>query len=155
MFQNVYNNRSVLVTGHTGFKGSWLSLWLTQLGAQVTGASIDVPSTPSHFVAGKLPELMEDRRLDIRDVAALKNLIRQVQPDFVFHLAAQPLVRRSYVEPIETWQTNTMGTIHLLEALRELNRDCTAVLVTSDKCYDNVEWVWGYRETDRLGGPDP
>lgn len=154
-FEDCFSGKTVLVTGHTGFKGSWLSLWLTRLGAKVAGVSIDVPSEPSHFGAARLSERMEDHRCDIRDIAALKNLVARIQPDFVFHLAAQPLVRLSYSEPMDTWQTNTMGTIHILEALRGLDKPCVAVLVTSDKCYENVEWVWGYRETDRLGGPDP
>lgn len=152
---NVFSNAKVLVTGHTGFKGAWLSLWLSHLGARVTGASLDVPTEPSHFEAGNLSHLVQDHRLDIRDGAALKSLVQELQPDFVFHLAAQPLVRRSYVDPVETWQTNTLGTVNILEALRELKTSCVAVLITSDKCYDNVEWVWGYRETDALGGPDP
>lgn len=145
----------VLVTGHTGFKGSWLSLWLTHLGAQVTGVSIDVPTEPSHFVAAELASTLRDCRLDIRDGAGLKSLVQDIQPDFVFHLAAQALVRHSYADPVDTWQTNALGTINVLEALRGLVHPCVAVLITSDKCYDNVEWVWGYRETDALGGPDP
>lgn len=152
---NVFANTKVLVTGHTGFKGSWLSLWLTQLGAQVSGISLGVPTEPSHFAAAGLVERIQDYRLDIRDGTALKSLVQDIQPDFVFHLAAQPLVRRSYADPVETWQTNAMGTINVLEALRGLKNPCVAVLITSDKCYDNVEWVWGYRETDALGGPDP
>lgn len=152
---NVFAGASVLVTGHTGFKGSWLSLWLDHLGAEVTGISIDVPTETSHFEAANMVELLNDRRLDVRDAVALKAAIRDVQPDFVFHLAAQPLVRRSYADPLETWQTNTLGTVNLLEALRGMERPCVAVIITSDKCYDNVEWVWGYRETDALGGPDP
>ncbi len=155
IFRSCFAGKTALVTGHTGFKGSWLSLWLASLGAKVVGVSADVPSDPSHFVAARLAGRIDDRRLDIRDAAALKILVGQIQPDFVFHLAAQPLVRRSYADPVETWQTNTMGTIHVLEALRGLDRPCTAVFVTSDKCYDNTEWVWGYRETDKLGGPDP
>jgi CDP-glucose 4,6-dehydratase len=151
----VFNGAKVLVTGHTGFKGTWLSLWLNQIGAKVTGVALDIPSEPSHFNAAVLSEKLTDYRLDIRDGAALKAIIKKVEPDFIFHLAAQPLVRRSYAEPVDTWQTNTMGTINLLEALRVLDNDCTAVFITSDKCYDNVEWVWGYRETDALGGPDP
>lgn len=151
----IFANTRVIVTGHTGFKGSWLSLWLSQLGATVTGVSLDVPTEPSHFTAGNLSELLRDCRLDIRDGAALKTLMQEFQPDFVFHLAAQPLVRRSYADPVGTWQTNTLGTINILEALRELKTPCVAVLITSDKCYDNVEWIWGYRETDALGGPDP
>jgi len=155
MLKETFADRTVLVTGHTGFKGSWLSLWLTQLGARVVGVSDDIPTRPSHFAAGHLGERLEDHRLDIRDAEGLKGLVAEVAPDFVFHLAAQPLVRRSYTEPVDTWQTNTMGTVNVLEALRALDRHCVAVLITSDKCYDNVEWVWGYRETDRLGGPDP
>jgi CDP-glucose 4,6-dehydratase len=152
---DVFRGARVLVTGHTGFKGSWLSLWLSQLGAQVHGVSFGVPTEPSHFSAAVLESKIKDHRLDIRDGAAMKKLVDEVQPDFVFHLAAQALVRRSYADPVDTWQTNALGTINVLEALRDLQHPCVAVLITSDKCYDNVEWVWGYRETDALGGPDP
>lgn len=152
---NIFADARVLITGHTGFKGSWLSLWLSSLGAKVIGVSLDVPTQPSHFEAGHLAGVLQDRRLDVRDGAALKSLVQEFQPDFVFHLAAQPLVRRSYADPVETWQTNALGTVNVLEALRGLKTPCVAVLITSDKCYDNVEWVWGYRETDALGGPDP
>lgn len=152
---SVFKRAKILITGHTGFKGSWLSLWLTQLGAQVYGASLDVPSAPSHFVAAELESRVRDYRLDILDKDALTGLFEEIQPDFVFHLAAQALVRRSYETPVETWQTNALGTINVLEALRALQNPCAAVVITSDKCYDNVEWVWGYRETDALGGPDP
>lgn len=153
---SVFNGARILVTGHTGFKGSWLSLWLTQLGAQVIGVSLDPPSSPSHFIASGLSALIEDHRLDIRNASALRVLVEEeAQPDFVFHLAAQPLVRVSYASPVDTWQTNCMGTINLLEALRSVKSPCVAVFITSDKCYDNVEWLWGYRETDALGGPDP
>lgn len=150
-----FKNSKVLITGHTGFKGSWLSIWLQQLGAQVVGLSLNIPTKPSHFEAAGLDNLMEDYRIDIRDGIALKALVRDIQPDFVFHLAAQPLVRRSYSDPVETWQTNALGTVNILESLRVLKKPCVAVMITSDKCYDNVEWVWGYRETDALGGPDP
>jgi CDP-glucose 4,6-dehydratase len=153
--RTLFQNKSVLVTGHTGFKGSWLTAWLQSLGAKVTGISLAPPTDPSHFIAARIADEMIDLRIDICDQLALKNAIIEVQPDFVFHLAAQALVRRSYVEPQDTWQTNVMGTLHLLEALRALNKPCIAVLITSDKCYDNVEWVWGYRESDALGGPDP
>ena len=151
-----FKKRSVLVTGHTGFKGSWLATWLHQIGANVTGVALNPPSHPSHFEATGLKEiLLEDHRLDIRDGEALKNLVLKTQPNFVFHLAAQPLVHQSYLDPTETYQTNVLGTLNLLEGLRLLKKPCTAVFITSDKCYDNVEWIWGYRETDALGGPDP
>jgi len=146
---------TVLITGHTGFKGSWLTALLSTLGARVIGVALDPPSHPSHFEVAGLTEIIEDHRLDIREGDALKHLLSQTQPDFVFHLAAQPLVRQSYLDPVETYQTNVLGTLNLLEALRPLKKRCTAVLITSDKCYDNVEWVWGYRETDALGGTDP
>lgn len=150
-----YKNKNVLITGHTGFKGAWLTSWLKQLGAKLVGIAIDSPTEPSHFAAAHMSDGMTDLRIDIRDRAALEEAIVSAQPDFVFHLAAQALVRRSYEDPIETWETNTLGTLHVLEALRKLNRPCAAVIITSDKCYDNVEWVWGYRETDAMGGPDP
>jgi len=152
---NIFENRIVLVTGHTGFKGSWLAVWLESLGARVIGVSLEPPSKPSHFETARLSEILEDHRFNIRDGEALSHLISQTQPDFVFHLAAQPLVRHSYLNPIETYQTNLLGTLNLLEGLRLLKKPCSAVLITSDKCYDNAEWVWGYRETDALGGPDP
>lgn len=151
----MFSGAKALVTGHTGFKGSWLSLWLCHLGAKVTGVSLGLPTEPSNFQAGRLDSLLQDHRLDIRDGTALKTLMHEAQPDFVFHLAAQSLVRRSYADPVDTWQTNALGTVNVLEALRGLEKPCVAVLITSDKCYDNVEWVWGYRETDALGGPDP
>ncbi|MDD5392924.1 MAG: CDP-glucose 4,6-dehydratase [Thiothrix sp.] len=150
-----FSGTRILLTGHTGFKGAWLTLWLTQLGAQVHGVSLGVPSEPSHFAAANLASRIKDHRLDICNGTALKVLVEEIKPDFVFHLAAQALVRRSYTDPVDTWQTNALGTINVLEALRTLKQPCIAVLITSDKCYDNVEWVWGYRETDALGGPDP
>lgn len=150
-----FAGKTVLVTGHTGFKGSWLIAWLNRLGARVSGLSIDVPTTPSHFDALGLSARIDDRRIDVRDAGAVAAAFRDVKPDFVFHLAAQPLVRRSYREPLETFQTNALGSAGILEALRLAGRRCIAVMITSDKCYDNVEWTWGYRETDRLGGKDP
>ena len=150
-----FKNKTVLVTGSTGFKGSWLAAWLRTLGAKVIGVARDTPSEPSHFEVAGLAEALEDNRFDIREGDALKRLVLNAQPDFVFHLAAQPLVRQSFLDPVETYQTNVLGTLNLLEALRPLEKPCATVLITSDKCYDNVEWVWGYRETDRLGGPDP
>lgn len=152
---NLFNNARVLVTGHTGFKGAWLTAWLKQLGAQVVGIALEPPTNPSHFNVGRFAEGMTDLRIDIRDRVNFEDALLSAQPDFVFHLAAQALVRRSYEDPLETWQTNVLGTLHVLEALRKLKKPCAAVIITSDKCYDNVEWVWGYRETDKLGGPDP
>lgn len=148
-------NSTVLVTGHTGFKGSWLSAWLAHLGANVVGVSLDIPSTPSHFACADMGALVNDHRQDIRNGQELRDLVVKLEPDYVFHLAAQPLVRKAYDDPVETYSTNVMGTINVLEALRALKKPCVAVFITSDKCYDNVEWVWGYRENDRLGGPDP
>ena len=152
---DIFRGAKVLVTGHTGFKGTWLSLWLAKLGARVIGLSLDIPTEPSHFVLANVANKIDDLRMDVRDGHALKTLVADCQPDFVFHLAAQALVRRSYADPIETWQTNVLGTLNVLEALRNLNNPCVAIIVTSDKCYDNVEWTWGYRENDRLGGADP
>jgi CDP-glucose 4,6-dehydratase len=152
---NDFQNKTVLITGHTGFKGAWLTAWLKSLGAKVVGIALDPPSEPSHFVAANLSADMVDLRIDIRDSERLQKAIISAQPDFVFHLAAQALVKYSYEDPLETWQTNVLGTLHVLEALRKIDKQCAAVIITSDKCYDNVEWVWGYRETDAMGGPDP
>ncbi len=150
-----YKNKNVVVTGHTGFKGSWLVAWLKQMGASVTGIALDPPSIPSHYEASNLADGIQDHRIDIRDVGAVEQAIVEANPDFVFHLAAQPIVGASYDDPIETWSTNVMGTINVLEALRKIEHNCSGVIITSDKCYDNVEWEWGYREIDALGGPDP
>lgn len=150
-----FDGKTVLVTGHTGFKGAWLTAWLKQLGAKVVGVALDPPTDPSHFDAAQMGRSMTDLRIDLRNRAAVLEAVVSAQPDFLFHLAAQALVRRSYDDPMETWQTNVQGTLHLLEALRKLDKPCSAVIITSDKCYDNVEWVWGYRETDALGGLDP
>ncbi|HEY2906161.1 MAG TPA: CDP-glucose 4,6-dehydratase [Vicinamibacterales bacterium] len=152
---SVFDKKTVLVTGHTGFKGSWLSMWLTDLGARVVGVSRDVPTEPSHFEAIGLAELVEDVRLDIDDFARLRDAIHETRPDFVFHLAAQALVRRSYAAPLETFVTNAIGSAHVLEALRSVDWPVTMVMITSDKAYDNVETAGSYREGDRLGGRDP
>ena len=152
-FGDAYRGRRVLLTGHTGFKGSWLALWLTQLGAHVTGIALD-PATPdSHWDLLKLD--IVDHRQDIREAKAMTALVTAARPEIVFHLAAQPLVRRSYQEPLETWATNVMGTAHVLEACRQVDGVKAIVAVTTDKVYANQEWVWGYREHDRLGGRDP
>ena len=155
MLVDAFHGKTVVVTGHTGFKGAWLTAWLKQLGANVVGIALNPPTSPSHFEVANLAKGMTDLRIDIRNRSELEHAIVAAQPDFVFHLAAQALVRKSYDEPVETWQTNVLGTLHVLEALRKLENPCTAVIITSDKCYDNVEWVWGYRETDAMGGPDP
>ena len=154
MFENVYKNKKVLVTGNTGFKGSWLSIWLLKLGAKVHGISKDIPTKPSMFEATGLEKQIEHYTQDIRDLAQVKYLIDEIKPDFLFHLAAQPLVSVSYANPIETISTNVLGTANILEALRSVNHECSGIIITSDKCYDNVEWVWGYKETDKLGGKD-
>lgn len=154
-FQNIFHNKTVLVTGHTGFKGSWLTAWLIQLGAKVVGISLDPPTTPSHFSETPLKGLINDLRIDVRNQKSIIEAIIEAEPDFVFHMAAQALVKKSYLDPLETWETNVIGTLNVLEALRRLQNKCVAIMITSDKCYDNVEWVWGYRETDTLGGPDP
>ena len=153
--EKIYKNKNVVVTGHTGFKGSWLVAWLKQMGASITGIALDPPSIPSHYDASKLGEGIQDHRIDIRNADAVEQAIVEAKPDFLFHLAAQPIVGASYDDPIETWSTNLMGTINVLEALRKFNHNCSVVIITSDKCYDNVEWEWGYRENDSLGGPDP
>jgi len=153
--KSLFNGKTVLITGHTGFKGAWLTAWLKFLGAKLVGIGLDPPTEPSHFVAAKLGDDILDYRIDIRNRLELEAAVLSVQPDFVFHLAAQALVRRSYDDPLETWQTNVLGTLHVLESLRKLDKSCAALIITSDKCYDNVEWVWGYRETDAMGGSDP
>lgn len=152
---NKFQNKTVVVTGHTGFKGTWLVVWLKMLGAKVIGIGLDPSTIPSNFVASSVKEGIEDYRVDIRNVDQLSEIITNTKPDFVFHLAAQALVRKSYSDPGETWETNVLGSLNVLEGLRKLTTPCTAIFITSDKCYDNVEWVWGYRENDALGGPDP
>ncbi|TGL45814.1 CDP-glucose 4,6-dehydratase [Leptospira perdikensis] len=150
-----YENKRVIVTGHTGFKGAWLTTWLKLMGAEVCGIGLDPVSSPSHFEVGHIGESITDLRIDIRDRSAIEKAILDFKPDYLFHLAAQSLVRKSYNDPMETWNTNVQGTLHVLEALRKYDSPCAAVIITSDKCYDNVEWIWGYRENDALGGPDP
>lgn len=153
LFDDAYRGRRVLVTGHTGFKGSWLSMWLARLGAHVSGIALDPDTSPSHWDLLGLG--IDSRRLDLRNAAALREAVREVRPEVVFHLAAQSLVRRSYCDPLGTWNTNVMGTANLLEACRDVGGLRAVVIATSDKCYQNNEWCWGYRETDPLGGNDP
>ncbi|WP_341880166.1 CDP-glucose 4,6-dehydratase [Synechococcus sp. UW140] len=155
MYLSSFENKIVIITGNTGFKGSWLTAWLKQLGAKVVGIALDPPTEPSHFTVSGLSEGIVEHRIDIRNQHELEEVILSAKPDYLFHLAAQALVRHSYENPLETWQTNVLGTLHILEALRKLEKPCAAVIITSDKCYDNVEWIWGYRETDSIGGPDP
>ena len=152
-FANSYYGKRVLITGHTGFKGSWLSLWLHELGADITGVALTPESQPNHWELLHLP--IDDRRLDIRDYSALAQVFRETRPEIVFHMAAQPLVRRSYRDPLGTWSTNVIGTVQVLEACRCTTSVRAVVVVTTDKCYENHEWPWGYRETDLLGGHDP
>lgn len=152
-FGKTYQGRRILLTGHTGFKGSWLTLWLKELGAQISGIALAPLAVPNHWDLLKLDII--DRRADIRDADNLRELVLECQPEIVFHLAAQPLVRRSYTEPLETWSTNVIGTVNLLEACRRCPSIKAIVVITTDKCYENKEWIWGYRENDQLGGHDP
>lgn len=154
-FLDIYRDRRVLVTGHTGFKGSWLTLWLAHLGAKVAGFSLDVPSSPANFELLDLEKRIAHYVGDIRGRAGLARVIDEFRPEMIFHLAAQALVRRSYADPAATFETNTMGMVNLLECVRTRPWIEVAVLITSDKAYRNVEWCWGYRETDALGGRDP
>lgn len=154
MFGEIYRGRKVLITGHTGFKGSWLTTWLLELGAHVCGLSKDLPTTPSHFANLGVEADIEHHIGDVRDLATVTGLLKSYRPDFVFHLAAQPIVSESYRDPLETITSNVVGTSCVLQALREVDHPCAAVIITSDKCYHNVEWPWGYRETDHMGGKD-
>lgn len=150
-----WRGKKVFLTGHTGFKGSWLSLWLQQLGAELTGYALVPPTNPSLFEVACVEKGMTSIIGDIRDGVALASAMRQAEPEIVIHMAAQPLVRRSYVDPVETYSTNVMGTVHLLEAVRQTLSVRAVVNVTTDKCYENKEWVWGYRENEPMGGFDP
>lgn len=154
-WKKAYSGKRVFVTGHTGFKGSWLCQWLIHLGAEVKGYALAPPTSPALFDALNLTEQLIDFRGDIRTPEVLERELVAFEPHFVFHLAAQPLVRYSYKAPVETYDTNVMGTIYLLEAIRKLKSPCAAIMVTSDKCYENREWFFGYRENDPMGGADP
>ena len=153
--RDFWHQRPVLVTGHTGFKGSWLSLWLQHMGADVTGFALAPPSSPSLFESAEVASKMNSVLGDIREPESILRVMQQVKPDVVIHMAAQSLVRHSYQHPIETFSTNVMGTAHLLEAVRATGGVKAVVVVTSDKCYENREWEWGYRENEAMGGHDP
>jgi CDP-glucose 4,6-dehydratase len=155
MFGGAYRGARVLVTGHTGFKGSWLCHWLLRLGAQVSGLALAPDTTPNLFGALGLAARIDHQLVDIRDADLVRLTVQRAAPSVVFHLAAQPLVRRSYAEPKATFDINVGGTVNLLEAVRATGSVRACVVVTTDKCYDNREWTWGYRETDHLGGHDP
>jgi CDP-glucose 4,6-dehydratase len=150
-----WRNKRVLMTGHTGFKGSWLSLWLQSMGTTLRGVALAPPTDPALFDVARVGEGMEHRIADIRDYAAVKAQMDEFKPEIVIHMAAQPLVRLSYHQPIETYATNVMGTVHVLEAARQCGSVKVITNVTTDKCYENREWVWGYREDEPLGGHDP
>ena len=154
MFNNIYKNKKVLVTGHTGFKGSWLTTWLIKLGANVIGISKNIPTNPSMFEELELEKKITHYQKDIRDLEEMTKIITKEKPEFLFHLAAQPIVSTSYRDPMETISSNVMGTANILEALKISNHICTAILITSDKAYDNVEQIWGYKEDDKMGGKD-
>jgi CDP-glucose 4,6-dehydratase len=152
---NFWRDKRVLLTGHTGFKGAWMSLWLSSMGAKVQGFALAPPTSPSLFEEAKVGDLMQSNIGDIRDFPATAKVVKEFKPEIVFHMAAQPLVRYSYDEPLETYATNVMGTAHLLESIRAIDSVRAVVNVTTDKCYENREWVWGYREDEAMGGYDP
>lgn len=156
LFNNFYKGKRVLVTGHTGFKGSWLSIWLHELGAEVVGVALDPYSDKDNYVlSGIGTKIKADLRADIRDGEQMKQIFAKYQPEIVFHLAAQPLVRLSYDIPVETYEANVMGTIHVMEAIRATESVKVGVMITTDKCYENKEQIWGYRENEPMGGYDP
>ncbi|MEW7007649.1 CDP-glucose 4,6-dehydratase [Lentilitoribacter sp. EG35] len=153
-FGGAFNKKKVLITGHTGFKGAWLTTWLLHLGANVIGYSKDIPTNPSMFETLGLEQKIAHVIGDICDLTSMRKIIVEEKPDYVFHLAAQSIVSVSYADPIDTITTNIVGTANLLEALRDLDHRCIAMFITSDKCYDNKEWIWGYREIEPMGGKD-
>jgi CDP-glucose 4,6-dehydratase len=155
MTPEFWKSKKVFLTGHTGFKGSWLSLWLQSLGAEVTGYALQPPTDPSLFEMARVGEGMRTIISDIRDLSHLQQSMQVAMPDIVIHMAAQPLVRLSYQSPVETYATNVMGTVHLLESVRHTSTVRAVVNITTDKCYENKEWVWGYRENEPMGGYDP
>lgn len=153
--QSFWAGKKVFLTGHTGFKGAWLSLWLTSLSAQVTGYALTPPTEPSLFELCRIDQLVDSHIGDVRDLPKLMATMKRAEPEVVIHMAAQPLVRESYHNPVETYSINVMGTVHLLEAVRNCSTVKAVVNVTTDKCYENQEWVWGYRENEPMGGYDP
>lgn len=155
MTEGFWAGKRVFVTGHTGFKGGWTCLWLRELGAEIHGYALAPPTTPSLFETACVAQGIQSTIADIRDAARLKATLCAFRPDIVLHLAAQPLVRASYTQPVETYETNVLGTVHLLEAVRVCDSVRSVVNVTTDKCYENREWLWGYRESEPLGGYDP
>lgn len=155
MMNTTFKNKRILVTGHTGFKGAWLCEWLLSLGADVYGYALEPNTDPSLFIQLGLEKRMHHQIADVRDVKTLTATVASIKPDFVFHLAAQPLVRLSYEIPVETFDTNVMGTVNLLDAIRNYGKPCVIVCVTTDKCYENKEWIYSYRENDPMGGHDP
>lgn len=155
MLIDTYNKKSVLITGNSGFKGSWLTVWLKALGAEVTGLSWDLPSSPNNYEVCNLESISNTTFADIRDLEAVKKVVRECQPDYIFHLAAQSLVKRSYESAVDTFSINAIGSANILEASKVLSKQVSIIMITSDKAYDNVEWKWGYRENDKLGGKDP
>jgi len=155
MKKSFWNGKKVLITGHTGFKGSWMSLWLKINGANVTGYALPPPTTPSFFEIGNIHKDMISITGDVRDLQHFQAVVAKYRPEIIIHMAAQPIVRYSYSNPIETFSTNIMGTVNVLETVRQTDSVKVVLIITSDKCYDNKEWLWGYRENDPMGGHDP
>ncbi|MFW5781528.1 MAG: CDP-glucose 4,6-dehydratase [Bacteroidota bacterium] len=155
LFKSSYRDKKVLLTGHTGFKGSWLAIWLNELGADVVGYALDPKNEKDNFLVTGLSDKIKDIRANIRDKEKLMQVFREEKPEIVFHLAAQPLVLESYANPLDTFDTNIMGTANVLEAIRQTDSVHTGIMITSDKCYENKEQIWGYRERDPMGGHDP
>jgi CDP-glucose 4,6-dehydratase len=154
-YKKIFKNKKILITGHTGFKGSWLTSWMLKLGANITGVSNDIPTKESHYRYLKIDKKIKNFKIDIRDFTKFKNIVLKTKPDFIFHLAAQALVKESYEKPFLTFQTNSIGTLNLLEILRYFKKKCTVVIITSDKVYKNIESKRGYKENGILGGVDP
>jgi CDP-glucose 4,6-dehydratase len=154
MFTDFFSGKKILITGHTGFKGSWLTTWLLKLNAQIIGISIDIPTKPSMFEELDLEKKIKHYLADIREIDKIKEIVFNEEPDIIFHLAAQAIVSSSHENPTEAFSTNVIGTMNILEIMRNFKKECQVVLITSDKCYDNVEWIWGYKENDMLGGKD-